>query len=66
MKQVSMSERQSGMMNQIHHTLSDVTTHVASVLARRARPTFVELKVSLFPCVALLSVISVLTTATFC
>lgn len=27
------------MMNQMHHTLSDVTTHVTSVLARRAEHT---------------------------
>lgn len=27
------------MMNQIHHTLSDVSTHVTSALARRAEHT---------------------------
>ncbi len=27
------------MMNQIHHTLSDVTTHVTSALAQRAEQT---------------------------
>ncbi len=49
------------MMNQIHHTLSDVSTHVTSVLTRRAERTadwklvYVKLKAGFLECVALLS-----------
>lgn len=49
------------MMNQIHHTLSDVTTHVTSALARRAEHTadlklvYAKLKFGFLECVVLLS-----------